>query len=801
MEQLNEGGPTGAPQGPSDDEYRQAWGGMQDQRAKRKLQEDATAEKEEKNKGKGGALGNFFKRAVEVGSNMDRAVLRGFGKGADELSNTLYEGASALLKPNANNINERYKKWYNEKLPTTEEFRQAGQTVIEDKFGEEPEGVAAFVQSASQFAFGMVGASKFLKGAGILRKSPILASSVAGALADMSVFDPHQERLSNLAQNGPQWMRNPLTAYLAADEDDSAMEGRLKAGLEGFMTGYSIDRFIAFAKPLKRLRALKKGDDPTDALKALEEAAKIQPKGVVAAMTPNGKFRLQATEITGEKAEAAWKNIRESGFMSGNTEAKVLGKRESKAAMKGIEDTGYAYEQPVGTPSVKPAAPVSDAVELSAEESAATLKTVGQTGYAGGTTSAAKQASAKEVNAIIKNMEETGYAGGATKETPDPVSLTKRESKATLKNIGETGYANDMGDATVTLEQGKPYVDTVTAIKTAKATVGDEEFLRRVQLEQEKRGIIPSDDPLSQLDEKKAAIEQVARDIYHESETAAAAAKVDDGLEFDTAAEAEATASAINDTVESQARPRGIITPEQREQVRGIMQRISEGTDPDDVDNLAEGINFNFNYWQTTDEVKGVINALAEAFTEAPHMLRNTARSGAGRTWAETAKIADGLFVGMNGDEVAQSISSMFNVTENLDAHVKATRVYVMDLGKQIARLSRTAESNPVSMDQLDAALEQLLTLGAEVAGTSSNIGRALNAHKMPIGEMVAEFAAKNGKKPVTPAARKAYKKEANALLEELSAKSGDEVAMADVRKRINGLLTRAKNELPTCGL
>jgi hypothetical protein len=79
----------------------------------------------------------------------------------------------------------------------------------------------------------------------------------AGAIADSAAFSPHEERLSNLIENND-WtndsLSNPITAYLASDEDDSALEGRLKNILEGGAMGILFDSIFRGARGLWRMK-------------------------------------------------------------------------------------------------------------------------------------------------------------------------------------------------------------------------------------------------------------------------------------------------------------------------------------------------------------------------------------------------------------------------------------------------------------------------------------------------------------------------------------------------------------------
>lgn len=58
--------------------------------------------------------------------------------------------------------------------------------------------------------------------------------SAAGAASDFISFEGHEERLSNLIQSNPSFA-NPITEYLAADDNDNEIEGRFKNVMEGLL--------------------------------------------------------------------------------------------------------------------------------------------------------------------------------------------------------------------------------------------------------------------------------------------------------------------------------------------------------------------------------------------------------------------------------------------------------------------------------------------------------------------------------------------------------------------------------------
>lgn len=109
---------------------------------------------------------------------------------------------------------------------------------------------------------------------------------LAGAVTDFAAFDPHEERLSNMLKNigdGDTVFNNAITEYLAMDETDSAIEGRLKQAIEGLGIGAVSDGLFAAAKWLRirwKHRSWRKTETETtdtgeitdDDLLALDEA-------------------------------------------------------------------------------------------------------------------------------------------------------------------------------------------------------------------------------------------------------------------------------------------------------------------------------------------------------------------------------------------------------------------------------------------------------------------------------------------------------------------------------------------------
>ena len=102
-------------------------------------------------------------------------------------------------------------------------------------------------------------------------------AAAAGALVDTIVFDPHEARFSNLIEEFPA-LKNPVTDFLAADENDSAAEGRLKNALEGLGLGVFVDGMIIAARGIKGVRRGRVNDEAADALITERKLADPEPE-------------------------------------------------------------------------------------------------------------------------------------------------------------------------------------------------------------------------------------------------------------------------------------------------------------------------------------------------------------------------------------------------------------------------------------------------------------------------------------------------------------------------------------------
>jgi ribulose bisphosphate carboxylase small subunit len=134
-----------------------------------------------------------------------------------------------------------------------------------------PEGIGEnLTEGAARFVTGFIGPSKILKGVGLggnIIKTGLRGLS-AGAVADLTVFDPNEGRLADmLVEFDSPVLNNAVTQYLATDEDDTEMEGRLKNVLEGMLIGGPLE--ILFG--VKAFKKAKKTQDIAEKEKIYKE--------------------------------------------------------------------------------------------------------------------------------------------------------------------------------------------------------------------------------------------------------------------------------------------------------------------------------------------------------------------------------------------------------------------------------------------------------------------------------------------------------------------------------------------------
>ena len=173
--------------------------------------------------------------------------------------------------------------------------------------------------------------AKLGKAGSYLAKSNVAKGAIAGAVADFSVFDEHQERLSNLIESVPE-LQNPVTEYLASNQEDSIFEGRLKNSVEGLLAGGVVDGLISGVKALRGAKRAMEAGDSTLAESLLAKAG--------------DDVDVKLKEEFGE--------VDEPGFIGKEETARINAKEDSVYDMPGTDGRGNALmtAEELGLPKV-----------------------------------------------------------------------------------------------------------------------------------------------------------------------------------------------------------------------------------------------------------------------------------------------------------------------------------------------------------------------------------------------------------------------------------------------------------------
>jgi len=141
---------------------------------------------------------------------------------------------------------------FNPKYLNFEEFQDAGGDSLVNAISTEDADstTGGFVRATSQFLVGFIPALKGAKAVGLTGK--IAAPMAAGAVADMVVFDPHEDRLSTFLNEVP--VLEPYVSDYLADnnpETESSWEGRIKNAIEGAGLGLTTEAAGALFRAFK----------------------------------------------------------------------------------------------------------------------------------------------------------------------------------------------------------------------------------------------------------------------------------------------------------------------------------------------------------------------------------------------------------------------------------------------------------------------------------------------------------------------------------------------------------------------
>ena len=216
-------------------------------------------------------------------------------------------------------------------------------------------GLGEFSAEMSKFIIGFIGPNKYLKGVGLggtIVKAG-LRGMTAGAVADLTMFDPHEGNLSNLLIEldnpllnnrvtqflGIDTDYNPVTQFLAIDEDDTDAEGRLKLMLEGLLLGGVLEVMMG----LRAMRNARKANN----VKAKEKIIKEQASDPIADILNGTRSKNTRRRIAENNGHIDPKVAEEINIKKGTTHEQVEGLMDklfntasftTKAAMRAIDD-------------------------------------------------------------------------------------------------------------------------------------------------------------------------------------------------------------------------------------------------------------------------------------------------------------------------------------------------------------------------------------------------------------------------------------------------------------------------------
>lgn len=138
-----------------------------------------------------------------------------------------------------------------------------------------------FVEGVSQFMTGFVAGGKALKAVKLAGVGGAAVQAAAkGAISDLAFFDGQAANLSALVEGTP--LANPVTEFLATNEDTPELEGRLKHAAEGLGLGVLTEGLIGGLKLIRKARkARPAGMAPVDPEEAVATASEAQYRSII----------------------------------------------------------------------------------------------------------------------------------------------------------------------------------------------------------------------------------------------------------------------------------------------------------------------------------------------------------------------------------------------------------------------------------------------------------------------------------------------------------------------------------------
>ncbi len=140
--------------------------------------------------------------------------------------------------------------------------------------------VNSLTRGVAQFATGFVTGGRILNALGWTKKANkgynVARSFVQGGIADFTVFDEKEARLADFVIDAFPEAEDTFIGYMAADENDTFFEGKMKNVLEGSLVGGAAELLF---KTIRMMRGTRKRLDKGD-IKAAKDYAEKQAKDI-----------------------------------------------------------------------------------------------------------------------------------------------------------------------------------------------------------------------------------------------------------------------------------------------------------------------------------------------------------------------------------------------------------------------------------------------------------------------------------------------------------------------------------------
>lgn len=159
-------------------------------------------------------------------------------------------------------------------------------------------------------------------------------------------------------------------------------------------------------------------------------------------------------------------------------------------------------------------------------------------------------------------------------------------------------------------------------------------------------------------------------------------------------------------------------------------KKLEDATDLESMLRVYEGTDIPLRYVSEPREVLAAVEAISD-------MIGPQARDVL--THGDVRQLADNLFHGIEPDQVLEWAAKTFGDTADLPIKMFGFRAYLVRhvaTTRQLAKILDNTPHSPVSAMQLGRSMDTMFNLYADVAGTSSNVGRALESQKIDPGSL-----------------------------------------------------------------